>query len=940
MISGTSVPLQPGTRLGPYEIQAPLGAGGMGEVYKATDTRLSRTVAIKVLPSHFTDNAEMRLRFDREAHTIAALNHPHICTLHDVGRQGDTDFLVMEYLEGETLAARIERGPLPLDEALDIATQIADAIEKAHAQGVTHRDLKPGNVMLTEAGAKLLDFGLAKLREAPKASLSGAPLPAMGTSTAPGTILGTMQYMAPEQLEGKEADARTDLFAFGAVLYEMVTGKRAFEGKSQAHLIAAIISVQPDPISKTIPSAPPALDFLVERCLAKDPDQRVQTATDVVAKLRWIAERGSAGGAQTQHATRRRFTLAQSALAAVTLLVIVMAVIVFVIPGDTASHPVTRFLVDVPDMPVAEAISISPDGRLLAYSASDGGATALFVRPLNREAGQKLPGTEGAGRLFWSPDSRWIAFFAGGRLKKVEAIGGPPQNICETADLRGGTWNADDLIVFASSKGLQRVLAAGGQPSAIELSDEIAKQAPREPYFLPDGKQYLFLAGSQKESESAIYAASLDSTTTTRLVVTQSNAVYAPPTGSGHEGYLLFHREGTLYAQSFDADDLELSGEAIRVADGLPHSNEGAAPLAVSHTGILVYRNEPPRQTVSPGAAVGTNNLAEDPPLRWTTRTGTSEPASAPGAWEGVDVSPDGKRAAAHRHESAGGDVWIFETGQMTPSKLTFDSSQDNSSPIWSPDGTRIAYSSQRNGKLGLFVKAADNSKAEEPIIESEFPAMPMSWSGTRIVYWTRDPKTAGDIWSVDIVEKKAIPVLQTPADERNPQVAPDGKWIAYSSNETGRSEVYIRPFPEGAAKIQVSVNGGVFPRWRRDGRELYFMNLVALGSMMASDITVSGASVQRSVPRVLFQTLFFGRTHTLGQSHAYAVAADGQRFLVPQVESVPALGRGQGRAAINAVLIAAMVTVRDDRRASGGSTASSGAPITVVLDWTAALNR
>ena len=934
MICGT-VALQPGTKLGPYEILAPLGAGGMGEVYKATDTRLNRAVAVKVLPPHFSANPEMKQRFDREAQTIAALNHPHICTLHDVGRQDDTDFLVMEYLEGETLAARLAHGPLPLDEALQVAIAIADALEKAHGLGVTHRDLKPGNVMLTESGAKLLDFGLAKLKQAPQASPSGAPISAVGpNTTVPGTILGTMQYMAPEQLEGKEADARTDIFAFGAVLYEMVTGRRAFEGKSQPHLIAAIVSAQPDPISKTQPAVPAALDFLVERCLEKDPEQRLQTATDLVWKLRWIAEGSTEGGVSAPRTGRRRARMAQLALAVVTLLVVAMSVLIFMSSRDTAPRQPTRFLVDVPDMPIAEAVSISPDGRLVAYSAADAGTTAVFVRPLDTEVGTKLPGTEGAGRLFWSPDSRWVAFFAGGRLKKVEATGGPAQNICETPDLLGGTWNADGVIVFASSKGLQRVVAAGGQPSPLELPADVAKQNPREPYFLPDGQRLLYLAGAHDGSDAAIYVGSLGSTETTRVVASRSNAVYVEP------GYLLYHREGTLYAQAFDAGDVELSGEAIRLADGLPFVETGAAAFAASQTGVLIYRNDPQRQA-APGGALTPGFSIAARPLRWASRTGTGEQAAAAGGWAGVDLSPDGRRAAVHRHDADGGDVWIFEAGQGTPSRFTFDAAQDNSSPIWSPDGTRIAFASQRNGKWGLYVKRADNSRAEELVIESELRAVPMSWPGDRLVYSTSDPKTAGDIWSVPLSgEKTPVPILQTRADERNPQVSPDGKWIAYSSNETGRSEIYVRPFPDGPGKIQVSVNGGVYPRWRRDGRELYFMSLVMLGSMMASEIRVSGASVQREVPKALFQSFFAGGAHAAGQFHPYAASATGDRFLMPQFESLSA---GFGRAGVggfNAAAASVLAAVTADRRSESAPASQSTAPITVVLDWTAALTQ
>src|SRR5499426_3077240 len=433
------MPLQPGTKLGPYKILAPAGAGGMGEVYKGADTRLNRTVAIKVLPEHFSQDIEMKQRFDREAQTVAALNHPHICTLYDVGQQDGTEFLVMEYLEGETLAARIARGPLPLDEALKVGIAIADALDKAHEKGVTHRDLKPGNVMLTATGAKLLDFGLAKLKQQSGPSNDPTPRPADSDATSPGTILGTMQYMAPEQLEGKEADARTDIFAFGATLYEMVSGKKAFEGKSRAHLIAAIVSADPEPLTNTQPETPPALGFVVKRCLAKDPEERLQTAWDLLQQLRWIAEGGTETGMFAPIARSRKSRLARLAVAAAALFAATVAVPASLYLRSANTPLETRFLIPTPDMPVAEAAAIAPDGHAVAYSARDAGSTVLFVRPLNSDTALKLPGTEGAGSLFWSPDSRSIAFFAGGKLKKVQASGGPPQNICETPDLEGGT---------------------------------------------------------------------------------------------------------------------------------------------------------------------------------------------------------------------------------------------------------------------------------------------------------------------------------------------------------------------------------------------------------------------------------------------------------------------------------------------------------------------
>ncbi|HVH29239.1 MAG TPA: protein kinase [Vicinamibacterales bacterium] len=957
--------LDAGTKLGPYEIVAQLGAGGMGEVYKATDTRLNRTVAIKVLPPHFTDDPEMRQRFEREAQTIASLNHPHICTLFDVGRQDDLDFLVMEFLEGETLAQRLAKGPLPLEEAMKVAIAIADGLDKAHEQGVTHRDLKPGNVMLTKTGAKLLDFGLAKA--AGPAQVAGAPGSGSGQSkagqsprpnmlvpagsatrpiTAQGMILGTLQYMAPEQLEGKEADARSDIFAFGAVLYEMVTGRKAFEGKSQPHLIAAIMSVDTDPVSKTVPAVPPALDFLVKRCLAKDPDQRLQTATDLVWELQWIAGGAEGSAPLPSSALRsRRTRIAQLSLVAASLLAAVMLVLAFRSPGDVEAREETRFLINVPDMPTLEAVSISPDGRWVAFSARDASSTAVFVRPIGSEAPQKLVGTEGAGRLFWSPDSRWIAFFANGTLKKIEAAGGPPQNICETPDLLGGTWNADDVIVFGSSKGLQRVQAVGGEPTLIEAGDQAA-QNRREPYFLPDGDQYLYLAGSADGSDSAIYAGSLGSTDATRLVAAQSNPVYAEP------GYLLFHRQGTLYAQSFNPRSLALSGEAVRIADKIPFGSTGAAAFGASNTGLLIFRNDPQAQAGRGGSTAGTD--LREVPLVWvnasgggrTGGTGRGNAQAAPAArWAGVDLSPDGKRTAVHRHEADGGDIWIFEAGQSTPSRFTFDATQDNSNPIWSPDGSKIAFGSRRNSKWGLYVKQADNARSEELVLESDLPTMPMSWSGDRLVYWSRDPKTAGDIWSISAnpaaSDKKPVPILQTQADERNAQVSPDGKWIAYSSNQTGRSEIYINPFPEGPGRIQVSVNGGVFPRWRRDGRQLYFMSVVSLGGIMASDIRVTGSSVQRDVPRPLFQTLYVTGTHSGGQHHAYAVSADGEQFLIPQFETIQAVANIAGPvAAANAAVATVLATVAADRNAGTFSFGSSTTPITVVVDWTAGLRR
>jgi Tol biopolymer transport system component len=925
------MPLQTGTKLGPYEILEQIGAGGMGEVYKAADSRLNRTVAIKVLPPQFSENLEMRQRFEREAQTVAALNHPNICTLFDVGRQDTTDFLVMEYLEGESLAQRLTHGAIPLNEALKIAIGIADALDKAHAKGVTHRDLKPGNVMLTQSGEKLLDFGLAKIRQ--QAQTGGAPSGSRqltADATAPGTILGTMQYMAPEQLEGHDADARTDIFAFGVVLYEMVTGKRAFDGRSQALLIASIMSVDPDPISKSQNAAPPALDYVVKRCLAKDPEKRLQTAWDLLCQLQWIAAGGSKTGmpAPISARGRRNAMISRVGLAVAAVLVVAMAMPAYRYyrGGDIGVE--TRFLIPVPDMPVADAVSISPDGHWIAYSARDSSSSFVFTRPITSETSTKLAGTEGAGQLFWSPDSKTIAFFAGGRLKRVEAAGGAPSNICETVDLAGGTWNADNVILFASSKGLQRVTATGGEPTPVAAPGGLQKV--QEPFFLPDGRHYLFT------SDGAVYAGALDSKDATKVVAAQSNAIYVEP------GYLLFHRDGTLFAQPFSASSLKPSGEAGRLADKLPVSANGAAAFAASENGVLLFRNNP--QSLADAAGSPTVSAIPSWPLLWVDRSGNkTEQAGEAAGYAGVELSPDGKRAAVHRHGPDGGDIYIFELGNSTPSKFTFDASQDNSSPAWSPEGDRIAFGSHRNGKWGLYLKVADYSRMEELLLESDSVLAPMSWSpdGKTLVYWTSTTKTGGDIMAIPVMgDHKPAVIVQTPADERNPQVSPDGKWLAYSSNETGRSEVYIRQFPEGPAKIQVSVNGGVYPRWKHDGRELYFLNLISLGEMMASEIRVNGTSVQREVPKSLFQSVFVTSQHAAGQYNAYAVTTTGQRFLIPQYENPGALYTSaviaRGRGGTITGILPSIIT--DRHSASSLSTSSSSAPITVVLNWTAAL--
>ncbi|MBI2149280.1 MAG: protein kinase [Acidobacteria bacterium] len=879
------MPLPAGTHLGPYEILALIGAGGMGEVYRASDTRLNRTVAIKVLPAHFSNNPEMRQRFEREAQTIAGLNHPHICTLFDVGRQDGTDFLVMEFLEGETLAQRLERGALPLEEALKAAIEIADALDKAHRQGVVHRDLKPSNVMLTKSGTKLLDFGLAKLKPVDQAPTISA-LPTRADATAQGTILGTLQYMAPEQLEGKDADARTDIFAFGAVLYEMTTGKKAFEGKSQASLISAIMSAEPQLISKLQPMAPPAFDYVVKRCLTKDPEDRWQTARDVMAQLKWTIEGGTQIGipAPILAQRRKRDRLAWTLLAIAALLIVAMAIPVFRYlrgPGEPAQ---VRFQILVPPMPNSVQVTVSPDGRSIAYVASTStNTTALYIRPLGAVTSQQLAGTEGALHPFWSPDSRHIAFVAGGRLKKIDITGGPPQNLCEAPSFQGGSWNSEGVIVLASNRVLYRVSAAGGQPVAITELDQSRLEAGHFwPFFLPDGRHYLYLAWSP--SERGIYTGSLDSKDRSLVLAAESMPFYAEP------GYLLYQRQGTLFAQPFDAKRLNVKGDPVRIADEIPNNPaNGRAAFAVSQNGVLVYR-----------AGGGT---AANSRFFWFDRAGKELQAAGDPAPYGTtfDLSPDGRQVAFARRDAATGanDIWLLDWARNAPTRLTFDPANE-SDPVWSPDGLRIVFDSARKGNPGIYQKNASGLGEETPVLETAKSEYVDDWSddGRYIVYHSTEANGSG-LYALPLFgDRKPLTLVPPPFTKDEAHTSYDSKWLAYNSNESGTWQIYVISFPNLEQKFQISTNGGVQPRWRKDGKEIYYLALD--GKLMAVDFNPAGR-IQSGIPRVLFDT---GLTPT-GNTEQYVATSDGQRFLVlkPLTESTPT-------------------------------------PITAVLNWNAALDK
>jgi Tol biopolymer transport system component len=836
----------------------------MGEVYKAKDTRLERTVAVKVLPTHMAASAEVRQRFEREAKTISQLSHPHICALYDVGREGETEYLVMELLEGETLSDRLAKGALPLEQTLRYGTEIADALDKAHRQGIVHRDLKPGNVMITKSGVKLLDFGLAKAM-APAAPRGGlTSLPTQQGLTQEGTILGTFQYMAPEQLEGKDADARTDIFAFGCVLYEMVTGKKAFAGATQASLITAIMSSDPPAISTVQPMSPPALDRVVKKCLAKDPEDRWQSAHDLAGELRWIAE-GSQAGVPAPVALRRRIRVGVAGTIAGFILGALAAglgVRLWLSREPAREAPKAAWLSmllpsDAPLAPYgAQTLALAPDGTRLVYAADHGGITQLYLRSIGSLEAMPVRDSEGAVSAFFSPDSRWLGFFAGTRLMKVPVEGGVPQTICEAAELRGASWGSDDSIVFSTgTSGLRRVPASGGTPRILLTPDtKHGETTFYWPDILPGNEAVLF---TNLSGVSQISVLSLKTGKRSNLIE-GNGARYFP------SGHILFARGGSLFAAPFDLKRLELTGPAVSVLDGLMILSPYNSPLfGVSGGGTLAYApGSPPRHT-----------------LVWVDLQGKVEPlASEPRGYEEPRLSPDGNRIAV-TIRADNPDIWILDISRGSSARLTFEAGEDET-PIWTPDGRKVTYSADRAGRpRAVYSKPSDGSGSEERLFEGETHAHVSSWSpdGKTLVYAEFGPVFSGDIWVLTLGEKmERRPWLHTPFNERGPRLSPDGRWLAYISNESGRDEVYVQPFPGPGGKWQISVSGGTEPVWSHTGGEIFFRS----GDKMMAVSVASGGSFSAETPRVLFEGRFVPSRR--GDA-AYDVSSDDRRFLMLQ---------------------------------------------------------
>jgi serine/threonine protein kinase/Tol biopolymer transport system component len=875
------MPLTPGARLGPYEILNAIGAGGMGEIYKAKDTRLDRVVAVKVISSLVAGGPELRERFEREARAVSQLNHPHICTLHDVGHEQGTEYLVLEFLDGESLADRLQQGALPLDQATRIAIQICDALDKAHRAGIIHRDLKPGNVFLVRGAtasapptAKLLDFGLAKSSPVAPASSGGINLTSPPTVTTPltahGTILGTFQYMAPEQLEGEEADARTDIWAFGCLLYEMLTGRKAFAGRTHASLISSIMSAQPAPVMEFVPQAPPVIDHVIRTCTAKDPAERFQTAHDLLLQLRWIASGSGTSQpavAPAGHSSRGRRPMVLFA-GGIAAAAIASAAVTWYVTRPVPSPPpsAVRATFDLPPdtgygLFATNNIALSPDGKRVVYLASGQQSSTFMRRDLEQFGpGVEMPGTTDAIMPFFSHDGAWLGFVARGKLQKIPAGGGAAIPICDMIAPYGAAWAPDDTIVFTDvAKGvLMRVSSSGGEPKPI-TSLEKGETAHRWPDVLPDGS-VLFAANSGTNwSDSRIVVQPADGRARRTVLDAGSTPRYL---ASGHLAIL---RAGTLYVVPFDVRTLTATGAPRQLADSVSfNESDGRAHYAVARNGTLVY-------AVAPQAAVSRT-------LVWVSRDGKVEPVGLEQrAYDHPRISPDGRRLAL-TIRGQNPDVWVADLERKTLTRFTFDPGEEESG-VWTPDGKRITFAASR-GSTGrmTFWKAADSSGVEEQLFASK--------SHNHLGGWTPDGRTLVSeeidgtfgLYTGTTGDKTVKPYLQTQFNEVAAQVSPNGEWIAYSSNESGHTQVFVQAFPGPGSRQQISVDGGTEPKWARSGRELFYR----LGDRMMVVPIEYTPTVRAGAARILFK----GEFARVGWGQAnYDVSPDGSRFLMIQGE-------------------------------------------------------
>lgn len=887
--------LEAGNKLGRYEIRAKIGEGGMGEVYLARDTQLGRDVAVKVLPSEFSQDAERLHRFEQEACAASALNHPNILTIYDVGTHDGSPYVVSELLEGQTLRQRISGATLPQRKTIDYALKIAHGLAAAHEKGIVHRDLKPDNLFVTNDGrVKILDFGLAKLLGAGDTQLSQTGIPTRRVDTDPGKVMGTVGYMSPEQVKGRAVDHRSDIFSFGAILYEMLSGRRAFHGESAAETMSAILKEDPPELSETNQRISPALERVVNHCLEKNPEERFHSARDLAFALEALS--GSTSVATQTAITAPAFApqwVRKHALAgwiiagaALVLAIVAFAVAYFRGAPKSESPTATRFYVSPPESVNFSGANdfISPDGQRIVFSAiGKDGKRVLWIRSLDSLDARPLPGTDEGIQAFWSPDSRYIGFFSGSKLKKIEVAGGPATTLADGSP-RGGTWNREGVIVFSGTAGgtLFRISSNGGSATQVTTLDTTQSQTVHSwPHFLPDGRHFLYLARSASREKSGIYVGSVDASPSKLVINADSTPIYAPP------GYLLFVRERTLMAQAFDADRLQVTGDAFPIAEQVGfNSGNGRAFFSVSDNGVLVYRT-------GIGAAAR---------IAWLDRAGKEiGQVGTTGLIGGMTLAPDDKRVVASRLDSQSGtsDLWLVEQDRET--RFTFDPANEGS-PIWSPDGSQIAFNSSRSGVPDLYVKPSSGAGSEELLVKSMNPKGAQDWSpdGRYILYGELDPKTNADIWVLPLFgDRKPFLFLQTPFAESQGRFSPNGKWLAYGSAESGTNQVYVRPFPPAAGQWMVSVNGGIQPRWRADGKELFYIG--ADRKLTVVEVKEDGSNFTAGTPKPLFEARFA----FILPGALYDVTRDGQRFamIVPVEESSPA-------------------------------------PLTVVLNWTAGIKK
>jgi eukaryotic-like serine/threonine-protein kinase len=916
-----------GAQVGPYEIVVPLGAGGMGEVYRARDSRLGRDVAIKILPPDFANNTDRLRRFEQEARAAAALNHPNILAVFDIGTHNGAPYLVSELLEGETLRAYLaresdaaldrashaqERGRSPsapaIRKAVDVAAQIARGLAAAHDKGIVHRDLKPENLFLTNDGRiKILDFGLAKLTQLDSVVVDASLLPTRPAETAPGVVLGTVGYMAPEQVRGLATDYRSDIFAFGAVLYEMVSGRRAFDGETSAETMTAILREEPPELTRVHPDVPPALERIVGRCLDKNPSARFQSTSDLAFALEALSASPQTGGSSISTVDvapvsprKARERLLWGLVAILTAVVAGLAVPATRHLSESLSNRlVVRFGIQTPVMGDPLSFALSQDGRQLAFVASDQGAQRLWVRTLDQVTTRPLQGTEGASYPFWAPDGIALGFFADGKLKRIDVAGGAPQVLANAPSGRGGTWSADDVIVFAPTAqggGLMRIAATGGTPTAAtELGP--GHGSHRWPQFLPDGRRFLFFVGFGQPDTRGMYMASLEGSDSRKVLEAESAAVFAPP------DLLLEVRQGVLFAQRFDLVRGMVSGAPMSVAQAVGlDAGVARGAFAVSANGVLAHREAG----------------RERRQLVWVDRTGTTMGIVGAPDENGLtnpELAPDGQRVAVHRTVEGAADVWLIEIVRGVPSRFTFSRGV---SPLWHPDGRRVVFRAiSRNGIFDLFEKPASDAGDESPLLETAENKVALSWSpdGRVLLYATENAQTGADLLAVEFDRSTSgsfratagggtqgrplngragepFPVVQTAFDEAEGQFSPNGQWVAYQSNASGRTEIYLRPFPVPGATIQISTAGGGQPRWRPDGRELFYVapdaKLMAVPLLMKAD----RPTLEPGAPMPLFTTrLATGANVSVGglSKQQYSIAPDGRFLMNVAVEETTA---------------------------------------------------